>query len=185
MDLIRKCQNGTKIYRDGNVAYKYGKDAKKEYEILKDMDHPNIIKVYSYKTTENLGKCLAMEYFEGEYLVIPTDKQLAMLKSAIKYIHSKGYKHNDLMAYNILQDGETIKIIDFGNAGPFELLAKDVEGCKREDLANFKLFEDNNNELKRRLNHGGKSSPGSNTGKSSPGNTRSKRNTNSTSTSRK
>ena len=149
MDLIHKCKNGTKIYRDGCLVYKNGKDTKKEYEILKEMDHPGIIKVYGYKTTENKGKCLIMDYYEGEYLIFPTNKQLAMLKSAIKYIHSKGFKHNDLMAYNILQDGETIKIIDFGNAGPFELAAKDVEGCKREDLENFKLFEANNNQLKR------------------------------------
>jgi len=140
---IYEGQNGTKILRDNDRAYKSGKNIKKEYGILKDLIHPNIVKVF------RCGEYLEMEYFDGVPLVAPTDKQLMELKLAINYIHSEGIKHNDLMGYNILSDGKTIKIIDFGNAGPYHKKAKDVEGCKREDWAMYALFAINNDVMKR------------------------------------
>lgn len=146
MKLIHEGRNGTKIYRDGDKAYKRGRNAEKEYALLKDFCHPNIIKVFGFG--EDIFE---MEYFEGVPLVAPNDTQLAELKSAIEYIHSKGIKHNDLMGYNILEDGITIKIIDFGNAGPADKFAQDVEGCKREDGEMYKLYETNNNIINRRV----------------------------------
>jgi len=136
--LIHRGNKGN-VYLSDGVIYKTG-PVEKEYNILRRLDHPNIIKVFDL-STDGEKPCMTMEYFNGYHLLHPDYKELEQLKSAVYYIHSQGYKHNDLMAYNVLTDGETVKVIDFGNAGDINLLAKDVEGCKREDLRMLELYE--------------------------------------------
>ena len=141
MKIIHKGENGTKISLEDGVIRKIGSKVEKEFDILSRLDHPNIVKVFKCGHTIEGYKFIEMEYFEGDPLICPTQQQLDELSDAIKYIHAQGVKHNDLMGYNILSDGTTIKIIDFGNADTVCRRAKDVEGCEREDWENYGIFE--------------------------------------------
>lgn len=98
-----------------------------EIEILKNIDHPNIIKFYE---TYQDGECyhIVMEYCSGGDLLDRLEKKvytedetraiLRMVLSAIKHLHEKGIAHRDIKLENFLfadksPDSE-IKLIDFG-----------------------------------------------------------------------
>ena len=105
----------------------------REITILKNSDHPNIVKLYSvYEDKHNLY--LIMENLKGgelfdkiierikkknifsEYEAAQIFKQIV---SVISYCHSKNIVHRDLKPENILftdedNNNNTIKIIDFG-----------------------------------------------------------------------
>ena len=111
----------------------------KEINILKSLDHPNIIKVYEFFKTEKyiyiinelctggelFDKILDVKYF-SESVAKNIMKQLF---SAMSYCHEKGIIHRDLKPENILiesseekyKDFFHIKIIDFGTC---EILKK-------------------------------------------------------------
>lgn len=100
----------------------------RELEILRSLDHPNIIKFYEVYQDE-IFFYICMEYCSGGELLDritrsrhfkEQDAALIMNKvfSAINHIHSKGIVHRDIKPENILfldkhQDSE-IKIVDFG-----------------------------------------------------------------------
>ena len=104
-----------------------------EIDVLKKLDHPNIIKILSYFRTKNRFYLLT-EYCSGGELF---DKIIEMnhfseveaaliikqLLSAVQFIHSHGIIHRDLKPENILLDTSTkgeglfhIKLIDFGTS---------------------------------------------------------------------
>ena len=106
----------------------------KEINILKTLDHPNIMKVYEYFNTPDCFSivselCTGGELFKkiqnnilsenvGKYVM----KQLL---SAVAFCHKNGIIHRDLKPENILLEEEeeakkeyfTIKVIDFGTSG--------------------------------------------------------------------
>jgi calcium-dependent protein kinase len=95
-----------------------------EMEILKGLDHPNIIKLYEYYE-DSTDINLVTEYVEGGplYELIIRAKQLSeevaagiirQLLSAVAYCHSRRIVHRDLKLENILLDNPNIKVIDFG-----------------------------------------------------------------------
>lgn len=99
----------------------------KEYAIAVQMNHPNIVQVYSRETNAELGPCIVMEYVDGRTLADflaekPSKKQrlkvLCELLSAMRYYHSLQIVHRDLKPSNILvtRKGDNVKIIDFGLA---------------------------------------------------------------------
>ncbi|CAD8124436.1 unnamed protein product [Paramecium sonneborni] len=99
-----------------------------EVEILRNLDHPNIIKLY--ETFEDIRNIyLVMELCTGGELFdqIVTDGQLSekdaqqvfiQIMRAISYCHSKGIAHRDLKPENFLyyddKPGSLLKVIDFG-----------------------------------------------------------------------
>ncbi|MBR0323040.1 MAG: serine/threonine protein kinase [Bacteroidales bacterium] len=106
---------------------------KKEFEISRSLDHPNIVKTIDFQNIPNLGDCIVMEYIEGltltEFIeghkVIEAqsrkaknvyDKIFNELLDAMVYFHSKQIIHRDLKPSNILitNNGNNVKIIDFG-----------------------------------------------------------------------
>jgi len=104
-------------------------ELKNEIDILKAMDHPNIVKaheVYSHKRQIYL----ILELCDGGdlYTKLPyTEKHAGLivgkLCSAIKYMHDHGIVHRDLKFENIMfenkgEDAE-IKVIDFGLSKKF------------------------------------------------------------------
>ena len=41
---------------------------KKEYELMVQLDHPNIVKAYAKDMDDDLGPCIVMEYIDGQTL---------------------------------------------------------------------------------------------------------------------
>lgn len=91
---------------------------KKEFLIMSQLDHPNIVRVFSIEEIEALGLCIVMEFIDGKPLDTCTQKNLIELLSALHYIHARQIIHRDLKPSNILvtHNGSNIKLIDFGLA---------------------------------------------------------------------
>lgn len=106
---------------------------KKEFEISRSLDHPNIVKTIDFQNIPILGDCIVMEYIEGltltEFIeghkVAKSQSRKAKdvykkifneLLDAMEYFHSKQIIHRDLKPSNILitNNGNNVKIIDFG-----------------------------------------------------------------------
>lgn len=110
------------------IEKKYEKMALREYNILKDMNHPQIPKVYNMWTTEeNIN--LLMEFIEGETLQEWLEKNepigieekvkkniVLQVGEIISYLHHKGVIYRDLKPTNIMvQTNGTVKLVDFGS----------------------------------------------------------------------
>ena len=119
--------------KDNNYILKLARSAERatndliarEYSILSQIKHPNIVDVYeydkhkelSYFTLEYLPGKSIDEYFTGfteDFIVV-----ILQILSALGAFHNKGFVHCDLKPENILYDTNErqAKLIDFGFAG--------------------------------------------------------------------
>jgi len=107
---------------------------RKEIEILKKLDHPNIVKLYEVFESENslyliMEECFGGELFERIWKRIQandmyTEKGVCSLIrqiiGTIEYCHNNGIVHRDLKPENLLflnegnEENNPIKIVDFG-----------------------------------------------------------------------
>lgn len=112
-----------------------------EIEIMKKLDHPNIVKMitaiyvstpqsgeFVLDTDDEPGLYVVLEYCGGgDFKHFIRGKRMSekhacgfmkQLKSGLQYLHSKGIVHRDLKPHNILlsSDYKTLKIADFGFA---------------------------------------------------------------------
>jgi calcium-dependent protein kinase len=140
---------------------------KNEVAILKQLDHPNIVKLYEiYEYEDTLY--LVMEVCEGGelfYYVTKTKylteaqaaKIMRQIFSAIAYLHQNKICHRDLKPENFLlkysDDDSCIKLIDFGlskqltenelmndpNGTPFYIAPEILEGEYTEAVDNWSL----------------------------------------------
>jgi MAP/microtubule affinity-regulating kinase len=105
------------------------KNVKNEIEILKQLDHPNIIKLHQEFETfrqihivmEYIGTTSLSEFLkkrQGKKLTEPEAKVIfKQVASAIHYIHQKEIIHRDIKLENILIESfSNVKLIDFGFA---------------------------------------------------------------------
>lgn len=103
----------------------------REIAILKELEHPNIVRLHEFVETErHMG--IILEYASGgelfdyilnhRYLKDPAAKRLfAQLVSGVGYLHKKGIVHRDLKLENLLLDRyKNIIITDFGFANTFD-----------------------------------------------------------------
>jgi calcium-dependent protein kinase len=106
------------------------KKFKIELNILKQMDHPNILKIYEcYEDSENFY--LVTEFLTGgelfDYIIkkrVISEPMAAsfmeQLLGAINYCHANNIVHRDLKPENLLRehqgDNSPIKVIDFGES---------------------------------------------------------------------
>jgi serine/threonine protein kinase len=104
--------------------------AQKEYDLLKHVNHPNIIRALDFFTF-SMGAVLVLDYFEGKKLAKTVreapDRHLqestarhlcAQLLGAVSHLHSCGVIHRDIKADNILVslDLTDLRLVDFNAA---------------------------------------------------------------------
>jgi serine/threonine protein kinase len=100
---------------------------RREFELALDVEHPNIVHLYTLEHIAPYGVAIVMEYVDGrtlgEYLrESPSRREreriFLELLLAVEYLHRRGVVHNDLKPDNILisRASDTLKLIDFGLA---------------------------------------------------------------------
>ncbi|XP_018431419.1 PREDICTED: serine/threonine-protein kinase 36-like, partial [Nanorana parkeri] len=117
---------------------------KREIQIMKDLCHPNIVRMLDSCETER-EVVVVTEYAEGELSqILEDDGNLsedlvrdvsAQLVSALYYLHSHRILHRDMKPQNILlgKDG-TVKLCDFGFARELSLDTLMVRSIKGTPL---------------------------------------------------
>lgn len=114
---------------------------RKEFEILIQMQHPNVVQTVGLEQVDGLGTCIVMEYVDGmtlkEWIGNGGNDIIRILDEllrAVAYIHSLCIVHRDLKPQNIMitRTGSHVKLIDFGLADTdsFAML-KQQAGTKR------------------------------------------------------
>ncbi|XP_012944425.1 serine/threonine-protein kinase TBK1, partial [Aplysia californica] len=122
-----------KVFHD-HVGYK--QDDVRELELLRQLDHPNIIRLLAIETeTSKQKKVLVMEYCEGAslhhmldqptyYYGLPESEYLLVLThvaAGMRYLRDKNVVHRDIkpgniMRYLSLEGFSQYKLTDFGAA---------------------------------------------------------------------
>ncbi|CAK75885.1 unnamed protein product (macronuclear) [Paramecium tetraurelia] len=122
-------QVAIKKYNSNLLKSEQKKLLSKETEILKKLDHENIVKFLgTYKNT------IVLEFIDGHtltnYLKNQPNRRLqekeakqiySQIRDGIKYLHSKNIFHRDLKADNIMIINQQVKLIDFGLASENQL----------------------------------------------------------------
>lgn len=99
-----------------------------EFEILKSVDHPNIIKFYEmfvdaknyHLVTEFCGGGELFDHIidRGRFSEVYAGRIVKQILSAIKHLHDRNICHRDLKPENILFESKSkdaqVKLIDFG-----------------------------------------------------------------------
>ena len=101
-------------------------DIKKEFQLVKSLDHPNVIQYFG---TEHLGSdnfCILMEYLpEGSLssLIARSGRELSLqvtkrytrdIVSGLSYLHLSRILHRDIKGANVLISKGVCKLTDFG-----------------------------------------------------------------------
>ena len=91
------------------------------------LEHPNIVRVYSFAIAENREPFIVMEYLEGETLDLVIERGALAIEqfystfnqvfAALEVAHASGVLHRDLKPANIfVTTGGAVKLMDFGIA---------------------------------------------------------------------
>ena len=133
---VKQCQHrdtqvirAVKILKKDQMTREEQTSFQKETSVLKQLDHPNIIKLYEmfeddrkYYVVQEL--CKGGELYDEVIKIGSFSEQKAahiikQILQAVAYCHEKGIVHRDIKPENILIDKEAdniLKIIDFGTA---------------------------------------------------------------------
>lgn len=127
-------QRAVKVLRKSAMDEEEERMLFNEINILKQLDHPNIVKMYEFFQDEKryyiiTELCKGGELFDeiisrGHFNENDAALLMKQLLSCINYCHSKNIVHRDLKPENILleanKDFDQIKIIDFGTSLSFD-----------------------------------------------------------------
>ncbi|MDN3647219.1 serine/threonine-protein kinase [Pontixanthobacter aestiaquae] len=102
---------------------------RRERQILADLNHPNIARLFDGGETEDGVPYFVMEYIDGppldrwlKHVNPPLENRIAIFEqicNAVETAHQRLVVHRDLTPPNILvADADTVKLIDFGIARP-------------------------------------------------------------------
>lgn len=124
----------------GQVS-RYIAAVEQEIQILKDLQHPNIVQYLgTEKTEDNLN--IFLEYVPGGSIAsllgkfgpLPeavVRKYTKQILQGLNYLHQNKFMHRDIKGANILVDGQgTVKLADFGASKKIENLATIGSGSK-------------------------------------------------------
>ena len=131
-------------FRAVKIVYKHEcsieeqKKILKEVEILKQLDHPNIIKIYEF-FEDTKFMYIIMDLAQGGELFDKiqnvhhfSERKAAeifqQILSGANYLHKHKIVHRDLKPENILFDGDILKIVDFGTSRNFDSKKK-MKNC--------------------------------------------------------
>jgi len=103
----------------------------KEAELLKNLNHKNIVQITNFFALKDMRVVFLMEYLEGGELGVHLKKKgrldelealdiFLQLLDAVEFCHLNNIIHRDLKLENILftsKGGSRIKVVDFGIAG--------------------------------------------------------------------
>jgi serine/threonine protein kinase len=98
-----------------------------EWQLLAELEHPNIARLYDVGVTADDRPFFAMEYVDGQPITehaaeagLNVDARLRLFRvvcDAVHFAHSRLVLHRDLKPTNILVDAEgQVKLLDFGLA---------------------------------------------------------------------
>ena len=104
----------------------YNELISREYQILSQFKHPNIVSVFDYSVTKDSRAYFTLEYFPGEpineYFKAFSEEFISVIIQVINALgafHNKGFIHSDLKPEHILYNPNEKRalLIDFGFAG--------------------------------------------------------------------
>ena len=128
-------QRAVKIFRKETYSTRSAKQKLlNEIKILRDLDHPNIIRMFEYFEDEKklfliMEKCEGGELYDqiltvNSFSEMQAANLIKQLLSAIAYLHGCQIVHRDIKPENILFEEKnqlnSIKLIDFGIAMKFQ-----------------------------------------------------------------
>ena len=98
---------------------------RKEFDIMIQLQHPNIVSTVGFENVADLGPSIVMEWIDGatlkEWLTArhPLRDRLHIarqLMDALRYAHGLQIAHRDLKPSNVMitHNGQNVKLIDFG-----------------------------------------------------------------------
>ena len=101
-----------------------GERFQREFQILTQLRHPNLVSVYDYGITTEGELYFTMEWIEGQGLassmrqlertaIVPVMVQVCR---ALAYLHARDVIHGDLKPSNVLMRDDQAKLVDFGVA---------------------------------------------------------------------
>ncbi len=139
--MYNRIRRALKIIRASGIGSQTAAMLRNEFSLLRQFDHPNIVKVYDFGTVvatdsgEHIDDFFfTLDYVRGKNLFHATEGTdidsiatlVFQIADALDYIHRRGHIHFDIKPENIIVTemhigNETVdvpKIIDFGYAAP-------------------------------------------------------------------
>jgi len=124
-----------KQWRPGIAEAEALESFKREFSVLKNLNHPNIARILDFGRDEEGRYYFTSEYVEGADFFEATrgkspeviEDRVVQALRALEYLHSRGIYHLDIKPANLLVTREgCVKLIDFGLAG--EKLGQKIAG---------------------------------------------------------
>ena len=168
-DIKTKIPRAIKEVRKSSKSFKSFEFLKSEIDILKSLDHPNIMKIYEviespyahYIVCEYLlGKSL-LEFILENYdpVEYKTARYMEDILYSLSYCHSENIVHTDIRPDNFKfendSDDAKLKLIDFGKAEKLEKPSKKLYNGEKhfrapenyEDFQKYKTYDINYHEV--------------------------------------